>query len=373
MIRTATALLVASVVLAAEATPLPTKAEVEALIDQGQAFLLASPQPSGALVPGAKFTLGVTQLAVESLGTEPKAIRTEEPKVAAAVQFILKHRQADGSIADPSEGLANYCTSLGILSLTAAKAGDAETIAKARDFLLGLQNKVPGSPANGGVGYGSKGAGHEDLSNTSYAINALKTAGVKSSDPQMQAALAFLERCQNLSSVNKLPWAGNDGGAVYSPDESKAGGSWDPKAGTEPARMDSYGSMSYTLISSYLALDLRQDDPRVAAARAWVARNYQFDANPGMPAGKERQGLYYYYGAMAKTFDLLDQGPLTLTDGKQADWRADLFAAIKAKAKTPTSGAGTFWTNEADRWGEGMPQLVTSYTVRALKRIHASL
>ncbi len=371
MLRTCSLLVVAGVVLAAE---LPSKADVEALIDQGQTFLLANAQPSGALVPGAKFTLGITQLAVESLGNEPKAIRTEDPRVAAAVTMILSFRQPDGSIQDPSEGLANYCTSLGILSLTAAKAGDAETIAKARDFLFGLQNTNAESPNRGGIGYGSKGAGHEDLSNTSYAINAFKAAGVKADDPRMKEALAFLERCQNLSSVNKLPWAGNDGGAVYAPDESKAGGSWDTaKGGAAPARMDSYGSMTYALISSYIAMDLGKDDPRVTAALGWVSQNYQFDQNPGMPKGKESQGLYYYYGAMAKTFDLLDHGPVTLPDGRKAAWQADLFATIKAKAKPTTNGTGVFWVNDADRWAEGLPQLVTSYTVRALKRIHASL
>jgi hypothetical protein len=64
---------------------------------------------------------------------------------------------------------------------------------------------------------------------------------------------------------------------------------------------------------------------------------------------------------------------VTLPDGRKAVWQADLFATIKAKAKPTTNGTGVFWVNDADRWAEGLPQLVTGYTVRALKRIHASL
>jgi squalene-hopene/tetraprenyl-beta-curcumene cyclase len=232
------------------------------------------------------------------------------------------------------------------------------------------------------MGYGSKGAGHEDLTNTSSAVAALKATGVPASDPHMQQALAFIQRCQNLSSHNKLPWVTNDGGAVYSPEESKAAGSWNPKdsgaGGTSSAevKLKSYGSMTYALISSYLALDIKSDDPRVAAALAWVKDNYQFEANPGMVAGKEQEGLLYYYAAMAKTFDTLGLKVIDLKDGTKADWRADLFAAISKRAvpaKLDDGREGIMWINSAKRWGEGLPHLATIYLIKALKTVYASL
>ena len=362
---------------AADAPALPTKAEVELLIAEGQTFLAAQAQPSGAFVPGAKFVLGITELTVDALTHQPLGFTGQDPRIKAAVQFILKYKQADGGIYAPEEGLGNYCTSLGVLALKGAGAADPATLEGAQKYLLGLQNMDPKSPAYGGIGYGSKGAGHEDLSNTSYAIQALRASGLPSDQANLKAALSFLERCQNLSGTNKLPWAGNDGGAVYAPDESKAGGSWEPNkpagaATEEPARMTSYGSMTYALISSYLALDLKPDDQRIQAALGWAKANYQFDVNPGMVKAKERQGLYYYYGTLAKTYDLLDMGPFALADGKVVDWRADLFTAIKSRAKSAPTG-GSYWLNDADRWAEGIPTLVTAYTVKALKRIHASL
>ena len=383
LLRTCTlSFMLASVVVAADTPALPSKAEVEALISQGQTWLTAQAQPSGAFVPGKKFTLGITQLAVDALVTQPAGLAVTDPLVVKALELQATYKQKDGGFYEV-DGPANYTTSLALMVFAATKTGDAETIERAQNFILGIQNVDPKSVAKGGIGYGGKGPGHEDLSNTTFAIEALKASGLKSGDPRMQEALKFLEHCQNLSSVNKLPWVSNDGGAVYAPDESKAGGSWNPDAGTpqEQTRLVSYGSMSYALISSYLTLDLPKDDPRVVAAVDWVKHNYQFDANPGLPVGpdkdgkpREKQGLFYYYGAMAKTFDLLDATALELPNGTKADWRADLFVAIKGKSLPGKDGKGVFWVNQdAERWGEGFPTLTTAYMIKALKRIDASL
>ena len=65
-------------------------------------------------------------------------------------------------------------------------------------------------------------------------------------------------------------WRSSDGGAVYSPDVSKAGGTWGSEAdiidGEKQAAsgiLTSYGSMTYALVSSYIYLDLKPGDPRL--------------------------------------------------------------------------------------------------------------
>lgn len=365
----------ASLCMAAHAADmtLPSKAEVAALAAQAQNFLLATPQASGALTEGNKHTLGITQIALVSLAMEP-GLPATDPHIKPALNFMNTFKQADGGVYNPADGVANYSTSLALQTWAATKTGTPADISAAQNFLFGIQNKIEDSPNKGGIGYGSKGAGNEDLNNTSFAITALRASGVPASDPRMQEALKFVERCQNLSSVNRLPWVTNDGGAVYAPDESKAGGSWDRKdvpANGEKPKLASYGTMTYSLISSYVALDLTKDDPRVQAALSWCRDHYQFNANPGMAAGKENQGLMYYFTAMAKTFDLLDQGSMTLNNGQTVDWRADLFKAIKGKAQI--TGDKAMWINSADRWAEGSPHLCTAYMLMALKRIHASL
>ena len=367
----------AAAVMAAD---VPTTAEVDALIAQGQEWLVGQAQPNGAFVPGKKFVLGISQLATEALASKPAGLPVTDPVIAKALAFQQTFKQTDGGFYEP-EGTPTYTTALALKVFAATGTGDAETITKAQNFLFGIQNVKEGDIAKGGIGYGSKGPGHEDLSNTSFAIEALRGSGVPANDARLQAALKFLEHCQNLSTVNSAPWVTNDGGAVYAPDESKAGGSWNPDAGTpqEQTKLSSYGSMTYALISSYAVLDLKSDDPRVAAALGWVKANYQFTGNPGMQVGpdkngKERslQGLYYYYGTMAKTFDLLKLSSLELPNGTKADWRADLFAAIKSRAKP--GAKGVFWINDgSERWGEGVPHLTTCYMIKALKRIHSAL
>ncbi len=365
--------------------PEALKPEVEALIDQAQTWLLAQQQPDGAFMPGDKFTLGITALSVDALCTGPKAIPGDDPRIAKAIDLLLTHQQPDGGIYQPEEGLGNYVTSLTLMALTSAKKGTPEQIKKAQDYLFGLQNVDEASVALGGIGYGSKGEGHEDLSNTGMAVDALRRSGVPANDERLQKAMQFVSRCQNLTSTNDLPWAkagDSDGGAVYSPEESKAQGSWESpdatKAASEnpPTKLESYGSMTYALISSYIALDLKADDQRVKAALEWVKRNYRFDANPGMVPDKARQGLFYYHMLAAKTFGLLAQGPMQLPDGRTVDWRVDLFEAIKAESKPvklENGQSGVIWINDAERWGENIPHLTAGYQIRALKRIAFAL
>jgi len=367
------ALLALSLTCFAAEPALPTKAEVAALITKAQTFLLATPQGDGALVPGSKHVLGITELAVVGVAMEP-GVPASDPRLAKALSFIASFKQPDGSVMNEADGVANYTTSLALQAWAATGTGTPQDIKAAQNFLFGIQNQDPASVNKGGIGYGSKGRGNEDALNTAYAITALRASGIPASDPRMQEALNVLERCQNLSSVNKLPWVTNDGGGVYSPDESKAGGSWDKKGDkptTEKPQLASYGTMTYSLISSYLALDLTKDDLRVQAALAWAKDHYQFEVNPGMAKGKELQGLYYYYTIMAKTYDVLDQGPMQLKDGRAVDWRADLFKAIADHAKI--DGDQAMWINGADRWTEGSPHLCTAYMLMALKRIHQSL
>ncbi|MEK7413213.1 MAG: prenyltransferase/squalene oxidase repeat-containing protein [Planctomycetota bacterium] len=371
--RTLVSIFLATAVCAAEPIASPA-AEVDVLISKASNYLLAQTQPNGSFMPGDQFVLGVTGLVAEALAVEPSATPASDPRLVKALAFVNGFKQPDGGVYDPTSPLGNYCTSIALLLWTATKSGDPASVTAAQNYLWGIQNKDIKNPSLGGIGYGSKGVGFEDLSNTSWAVNALKTSGVPSTDPRMQQALKFLERCQDLSSVNKLPWAGNSGGAVYSPDESKAAGSWDrtpPKADAPAPKLAPYGSMTYALISSYAVLDLKADDPRVVAALAWVKANYQFDANPGMAAGKEQQGLFYYYLLMSRTYQVTGIKTIDLPNGTKADWRVDLLKAIQQRVTI--DGDKAYWANKADRWAEGSPILVTAYVLKALKAIKSSL
>lgn len=363
----------------------PTTTEVTGMIDGAQRWLLAQQQDGGAFLPGAQFTLGITALTVHALCSPPVSLPSNDPRIAKAIAHIRTYQQPDGGFYRPDEGLGGYGTSLTLMAFTAAGINDPETVRDAQNYLFGIQNKDPASICVGGIGYGPEGPGQEDLHNTATAIVALRASGVPAADPRLQQALRFVASCQNLSHhvrapggidekpAPERPWVNGDGGAVYSPTESKAGGDWNPrpKAGEPQYRLHSYGSMSHALVESYLALDVSADDERVRAALGWIRGNYAFDANPGMPDDTEGDGLFYFYGVAAKTFDLVRQVPFPLADNRTADWRADLFDALRRRAFH--SDGMIYWINPSPRWGEAIPHLVTAYSVQALKRIARNL
>lgn len=161
-----------------------------------------------------------------------------DPMVLASEKFLLDKQQPDGGIYDRI--LQNYNTAISLAALAAVPNPDAPTkaaIERAKGFLLGLQfteeegNRLPGDdaakattkddPFYGGFGYGR----HQrpDMSNTAFAIEALRLSGVPESDPAFQRALIFLQRCQMLEKtpdgtlVNDLAYAkgSTQGGFIY--------------------------------------------------------------------------------------------------------------------------------------------------------------
>lgn len=359
--------------VAACAADAPDPAAVRGLIDRAQAWLVSRAQPDGALAEGGVFPAGITALAAGALIAEPQALPADHPAVAGAIRYLAALRQPDGGVYVPTEGIGNYTTSVVLLFAAALpdRQREAFDVVGMQKYLFGLQNTDRASLGSGGIGYGAdKPAGSEDLSNTAYAVQALRASGVPASDPRLQAALAFMQRCQDLKSVNDADWVQGSGGGAYGPQD--AARSWESRASGGVPRFVPTGSMTYALISSYLVLDLKADDPRVQAAVGWVAANYGFEANPGMGAGREAQGLFHSHALAARALDLLGSATIALPDGRRADWRADLYATLSARAQPIALAGGTpgaMWMNREQRWGEGLPHLSTAYAIRALKAI----
>ena len=102
-------------------------------------------------------------------------------------------------------------------------------------------------------------------------------------DLNWQAAVHFIQSCQNLPSHNAETWASDDpqnkGGFIYAPGRSMAGQTNGPSV---RVAFRSYGSMSYAGLLTYIYADLKPDDPRVTAVVNWLKDNYTLDENPGM-------------------------------------------------------------------------------------------
>ena len=318
----------------------------------------------------ALTALALTAAAQDS-GTKDSA------HVAKGYDWLLRQQKDDGGIYN--RGLSTYNTATAITALVAAGKPEFEpAIVRARKHLIGQQwdkgeQGKTDQPGDGGLGYGAgTDKDHDDLSNTYLAIEALALSkkvvedGRFGDQPDLdwQAAITFLSRCQNRGESNDQPWvtddANNRGGFIYSPISAKS----EETLPDGRKALRSCGSMSYAGLLSLVYAKLSSDDPRVAAVKEWLGRNYTVSENPGLGD----QGLYYYYHAMPKALAAANVNTLKLADGKEADWRKDLGEKLLALQQSDGS-----WKNPNGRWMESNPVLVTAYIVLALEQIDRAI
>ena len=352
-------------------------------ITRGLTFLAATQSPRGAWFEGteviptdqspkeAAAAQAVTALALKAFAQAPQ-LTTSSLTQQRALQFIRNSIEEEGFDGLAKSGLGNYVTSSIVMGL-AAVGSDSQLTQEGVEWLKGAQWEDkegirPQQDWYGGAGYGNR--GRPDLSNTQFMLDALYDAGISPEEPNVQKALVFLSRTQNLKETNPAAWAqagNNDGGFVYTPANdgesmaSQAAG--DGRYGenipsTQPRTLRSYGSMTYAGFKSLLYAGLSQDDPRVHAALEWTRDHWTLNENPGVG----QQGYFYYLHALARA--LRASGLDTITDSKGIphDWRKELITALSARQRADGS-----WLNSEDRWEEGQADLATTYAVLALE------
>jgi squalene-hopene/tetraprenyl-beta-curcumene cyclase len=354
------------------------KNELQHAIERGLAWQTKSQDPAGHWSQAEYPAL--TSLVLTGFMGEPSGKFKANPPahVVKGYQYITGSVQPDGGIY--GKDLASYNTAVSIVALVTANKPEYDPIIRrARNFMVQQQADFDqkgstDNPYDGGIGYGNK-YQHSDLSNTVLALEAIHYTKYLKNDESVKdlqlkelnwdAARKFIARCQNLPGSNDQPWASDDpqnkGGFIYFPGDSKAG---EMKLDSGKIALRSYGSISYAGLLSYIYADMKKDDPKVQAAFAWLQKNYTLDENPGM--GQE--GLYYYYHTMAKALTSYGASKLTLSDGKEVDWRHQL--ALKLLNLQREDGS---WVNENGRWWEKDPVLVTAYAVITLEMIYHGL
>lgn len=361
----------------ASAAPPPARADLDAAIHRGAEFLLKQQNSNGWWSTADQP--GVTALVLTALNREPtgRFAPNRPSELNRAYDFLLASAKPDGSLHRGQ--LANYNTALSLLALsTAGDANFLPVIRAARGYLAGTQIDFgePGrldTPFDGGVGYGSK-YQHSDMNNTIMALEAMRwseaalprdeVAGPAAKDLNWQAAIHFLQNCQNLPARNQAEWVSEDpkdrGGFVYYPGHTKSQSVTNPVTGRVALR--SYGSISYAGLMSYIYARVGKDDPRVVAVLDWLQTNFTLEENPGM--GPE--GYYYYLHLMTKALTAAKVDSLRLADGREVRWRDELAARLLALQRPDGS-----WVNRAERWWEGDPNLVTAYVLLSLEMLRA--
>ena len=345
-------------------------AKAQSLLNGGISYLLSQREPGGGWsFGGGKMEPGLTALALKCLLGHSDFDR-DSPVVKKGFEVLLKYRQSDGAIFNPKEGQPSYTTAIAIMAMSAANDPQLKgAIDGGVKYLKAIQiqpgQESPdgtivkeGDPNVGGVGYGSNKT--PNLSVLQFAMEAWRDAGVPVDDEAMKRAAGFITRLQNRSESNPTAIGkngSNDGGFVYDPISSKAG--MDPGGG-----MRSYGSMTYAGFKSMLYAGVAKDDPRIVAAYDWIRRYWRLDSNPNMPAAQSKEGLFYYYMVFARALQAFgrDEIPDFKDKSVKHNWRGELVDKLAQLVQTNGS-----WANEADRWNEGSPTLVTCYCVMALE------
>lgn len=352
-------------------------------LDRGIEYLRAQQNEDGSWSP--EPGPAVTALAITVMLDRPH-IGPSDEAVQRGIDYILSRVQDDGGIYD--DILANYNTSIALsaLSRVHGRPDVAEAIRDATEFLRNLQwqsgmDDPHGEPITedhpfyGGAGYGQH--GRPDLSNTHLMLQALHDVGIDCEDPAFERAVVFISRLQG-SEHNDLfdeDVIDPDGGFIYATSidsdnigvpQSMANPDMidEARAGRAVSGLRGYGGMTYAAFKSYIyamPAQLERDDPRVELARQWISENYTLEQNPGMPEPIHHHGLYYYYMTFARALDAWGASTVETADGEQRYWANDLVAKIVEMQRDDGS-----WANEADRWMEDDPKLVTTYALMAL-------
>jgi squalene-hopene/tetraprenyl-beta-curcumene cyclase len=359
----------------------PTPSQIAAEVSlKARAYLLA--QQDGATggwsvpqKPGQPHLPAITALVLNGLLMDPEVDKADEA-IAKGVQYILSHQKPDGGIYDTI--LPSYNTAISISALVRVDSAQArDAVARATAFLKqsqwGAANPVgvggaggKESPATvtkdhafyGGWGYGNR--GRPDISNTGFALQALRDADVAPSDEAFQRAIVFLQRCQMLESatgpggaimsVNDQLYAkgSSQGGFIYATAENEQtvglgqsfAGNIDETLsdGTTASKLRSYGSVTYIGFKSYIYAGLTAEDPRVQAAVRWLGDNYSLAENPGIGS----DGYYYFMLMMARALHARGEDYLPVTG------LAPLRSSIIVRAQPGTTGEPIAWDKLLD-------------------------
>lgn len=355
---------------------LSLRMEVARAIDRGNEWLMKHQSDAGHWSDADHPA--VTSLALVALQRDPVENHAgqKEPVLAKGYDYLRSCAQPDGGIYR-IEMLQNYHTSVSMMAFLMRSHSEHEDILRrARQFVMRGQQDLGekgaiDNPLDGGIGYGTSYT-HSDLSNTMHALEALyfsrhlaEDAGESADALNWEAALHFLQQCQQLPDQNKGEWVSKKledrGGFVYFPGNSKAG-EHPEEDGVVALR--SYGSISYAGMLSYIYADLDPSDIRVEAVLDWLNRHFTLEENPGMGA----QGLFFYYHTMTKALTLARVNQIGPEPSSKHDWRHEL--ALKLLDFQQGDGS---WKNDNARWWEDDPALATSYALLTLEIIYQGL
>ena len=328
-------------------------AALEASIARGARYLLGQQDAAGFW--SDRQMPALTALPVWALAGCPGTVGAA-PAISNGVAYVLSTQREDGGFYVPKpgrggSGLGNYNTSVCLSALFVSGKAPADPLLKAREYIAGSQLTGDDTMA-GGFGYDKVSRRrYADLSNTSYAMDAMRRTqaleevrpGGRRVDLDWDKALSFVETLMKKEGPEA-------GGAAYNDRTPQAGAATN---GTGKVQLRAYGSMTYAAVLSMCHANLDRSDPRVRQSLEYLEKNWSVTENPGMGS----QGLYYFYDIMARA---LSAAGVEKVGGH--DWKKELSAEVMARQQPDGS-----WKNDNNRFWEADPVLCTSFAMLVLE------
>jgi len=287
---------------------------------------------------------GITAAVVFSLAKSPQA---EQETVARAIgrgaAYIRKHARDDGSIGnEQTRGNDVYATSMCLMALgMVGGQEDLPIIRRGRAWLMKQQKRQDFSYA---PGYAK--ATYPDLSNTHWAVEAVRVTTPLVEKPRTERLTAFLAEAARLARDCQVP----SGGLTYYPVRRR-----DPERHPDLPTDRVWGSLTLGGLKTLLYAGVEPDNPARQRAQAWLGKHYTLQRNPGLDDG----GYYYYIYMFATTYAQV--GDHIRVDGRAPKWRKDVVTTLLAK-----QGGRGQWQNDNQLWLEQHPELATAYALLAL-------
>jgi squalene-hopene/tetraprenyl-beta-curcumene cyclase len=294
---------------------------------------------------------GITGMAATALLRQPGARPQAMTTIAPTLAYLRTLAKPDGGIY--VKDIPHYITAISIMTFVAAGLPeDRPLIERGREYLASHlldegEGVKPDDKFYGGLGWGGlSDGGRADIISLEYGLRAMKEADLPANSDAWTKAIQFLQRTQNLRELNDQTWAGSDGGFVYYPGFSIAGGT------------KSYGSATYAGILSYSWANVKKDDRRVSAVLKWIRDNYSVDENPGLG----QKTVYYYYMVFAKALQALEENVVVDAKGATHNWREDLGRKL-ITLQHPDG----YWVNTVPDEMQDNKVLVTTFTMMAIE------
>jgi squalene-hopene/tetraprenyl-beta-curcumene cyclase len=379
--------------IASERTAPSRMARIDRSLAAAVTFLIRQQSSDGAWRPDTygvfKDGPSLTPLVLQALlATAPAEKR--DLGLRKGVNYLANMVQADGRIDAGPRGLSYPVYTAAYAVLVLSQPCNARYRRERETWLTYLRARQlteelgwePADREYGGWGYASglprkpkpgEAAApltESNLSATTCALSALRAAGVPPTDPALEKALSFVERCQNYP--NYCDPFFDDGGFFFIYDDAvrnKAGVAGRDVQGRE--RYASYGSTTADGLRALLACGLPSADHRIIAARRWLERNFNPADHPGKYARErlgDRSALYFYYCcSVSQAFRMLGLQEMQTVAGR-VSWAAALADELLQRQRPDGS-----WINPGRAVREDEPVLATSFATIALSLCRESL